>query len=537
MKKYQKWLFLIIALYLISCSETKKNDSFRIIYNNDGTEILGNYWFDQRPLSVDDLNYYVDLVYDTKVTTFMICSGSDFLNYRSKYGRVFGDDLNGTLNCGDNETEYNNFTKYYRNFLILEKEGTDLIRGTLKRAKEKGLEAFITYRMNDLHFADTLSNCPVWYSDFWRNHPQYWTNDPSQGYNSAGALDFAHKEVRDHKLAIISEQLEKYEMIDGYDLDFMRFIVYFKNEEYAKNRETMTQFVRDVRSKIDELSVKRNKKILLSVRVPPTVQGCTEKALDIRTWIEEGLVDFLSIGMHWRGNPAMPVAKFKMDLGELKIPIYPTIDDGGYRPRESWSQGMLRGMASHALAQGADGLHLFNFFFGEYCNSGHKNNLQPGEQVSRTISPELLHELGSLKTLNNRNKIYAFSDGSKEYNVDPVSPLPLRVADEVKASMFIGDDVEKLSPEEVILFIRTNNNTDFNISINGILLTNQCPEYVELYDRMRGLERREQEYAFIVPTNQLVNGYNDICFKGTGFTVKRIELALKYGDVETHGYF
>ena len=63
--------------------------------------------------------------------------------------------------------------------------------------------------MNDLHFADTLGNCPVWYSDFWMNHPQYWTNDPSQGWNSAGALDFSHKEVREHKLAIIAEQLEK----------------------------------------------------------------------------------------------------------------------------------------------------------------------------------------------------------------------------------------------------------------------------------------------------------------------------------------
>ncbi len=47
-------------------------------------------------------------------------------------------------------------------------------------------------------------------------------------------MDFAHPEVRDHKLAIITEQLEKYEMIDGLDLDFMRFIVYFKQGEGEK---------------------------------------------------------------------------------------------------------------------------------------------------------------------------------------------------------------------------------------------------------------------------------------------------------------
>ena len=58
----------------------------------------------------------------------------------------------------------------------------------------------------------------------------YWLNDTTQGYNSGGAFDFAIKEVRDRKLAIISEQLENYaDIIDGYDLDFMRFIVYFKS--------------------------------------------------------------------------------------------------------------------------------------------------------------------------------------------------------------------------------------------------------------------------------------------------------------------
>ncbi len=67
-------------------------------------------------------------------------------------------------------------------------------------------------------------------------HPEYWLNDTTQGYNSGGAFDFAIKEVRDRKLAIISEQLENYaDIIDGYDLDFMRFIVYFKS---AQGRRT-----------------------------------------------------------------------------------------------------------------------------------------------------------------------------------------------------------------------------------------------------------------------------------------------------------
>lgn len=98
------------------------------------------------------------------------------------------------------------------------------------------MEAFITYRMNDLHFNDTTTHCPIWYTDFWIQHPEYWLNDTTQGYNSGGAFDFAIKEVRDRKLAIISEQLENYaDIIDGYDLDFMRFIVYFKSGTGPQN--------------------------------------------------------------------------------------------------------------------------------------------------------------------------------------------------------------------------------------------------------------------------------------------------------------
>ena len=104
----------------------------------------------------------------------MMCSGSDFFYVRSKYGHVMGDDLNGTLDCGCDTAQYNSFRKYYRNHLNLEKEGTDLVAYTLKRAKEKGMEAFITYRVNDLHFNDTTTHCPIWYTDFWIQHPEYW---------------------------------------------------------------------------------------------------------------------------------------------------------------------------------------------------------------------------------------------------------------------------------------------------------------------------------------------------------------------------
>lgn len=43
-----------------------------------------------------------------------------------------------------------------------------------------------------------------------------------------------------HKLNLIKEQLEKYDMIDGYELDFMRFIVLFKSGEGKEKAPLIT---------------------------------------------------------------------------------------------------------------------------------------------------------------------------------------------------------------------------------------------------------------------------------------------------------
>ncbi|MFQ9020763.1 MAG: hypothetical protein ACLR6J_04145 [Parabacteroides merdae] len=128
------------------------------------------------------------MVANSQVTTYMMCSGSDFFYVRSKYGHVMGDDLDGTLDCGCDTAQYNSFPKILPEPSEPGKEGDDLVAYTLKRAKEKGMEAFITYRMNDLHFNDMTTHCPIWYTDFWIQHPEYWLNDTTQVITAAGLL-------------------------------------------------------------------------------------------------------------------------------------------------------------------------------------------------------------------------------------------------------------------------------------------------------------------------------------------------------------
>ncbi len=515
----------------------------RLIFNCDGTDLLGNPMFNRRLLSVADVNAYVDAYANTQVTTFMMCSGSDYPYYRSKYGRVFGDNRNGLLNCGTDTAGYRNLFSYYQNHLNLEKAGTDVIQAALRRAKEKKMETFISYRMNDLHFCDTTTRCPIEYTDFWLAHPQYWLNEDI-GWKSRGALNYSFKEVREQKLNMIKEQIDRYgELIEGYDLDFMRFPTYFKKDSGVVNAPLMTELVKAVKAEIDGLSVRKGKKILLSVRIPPDWDFCLQKGFDVKEWIRQGLVDFVTIGIFFNGA-VIPVAKFKSQLNEPSVPVYASTENGGSSPRQPFSHGIYRSMASHILAQGGDGIYLFNYFVAEYYSTyKSKLYLEDGGNVCKVIAPGLLNEMGSLETLRKRNKIYCMDDGcSAEWGYKPDTKLPLMLSSDNQdyVTLFIGDDTKRDIPEEAILFLRTNHPAQMEIMVNGVKVETQKPEYVNLFDRAQNLRKDEVVYAFIVPVSCLQQGDNQVSFRSVfndPFAVKRVEIALKYGDVKTHGYF
>lgn len=542
---------LLISTSSCDSSSQEQSKRYRLIHNNDGSDALLNRWFGGEPVHKADIDRYVDMVAQTpdgktQVTTFMMCSGSDFIYYPdSKYGRYFGDDLNGTLPYADSAIKklWQLGGQSVRN---LQAEGTDVIKASLERAKMHGMETFISFRMNDLHFADTASGNRATFPDFWFEHPEYWTHDTTQGWHSGQAFDFSYPEVRQHKLNLIKEQLEKYDMIDGYELDFMRFIVLFKTGEGREKAPLITEMVRETKQTIDSLSAVRGHKILLAVRVPVTVDGALDKGLDVKQWADEGLIDFVTIGVHWRGDTGIPVAQFRKDFGHNEIPVYASIDDGGYLPREFYSDGMYRGMASHILGQGADGIYLFNYYFGDLYDRQHNGTplLEEGEQVRRTRTPELFHELGTLETLKGRNKIYCMSDGVTDaYRALGISQLPATVSSgrATTLSFFIADSLQNNQPEEMILFLRTDRPANFNLQVNDTVITEQKPEYVELYDRDRGMRTENRMYAFILPAGSLHQGENTIRMVDQTldnyFVVERVEVALKYGDVKTHGYF
>ena len=200
-RKLPLFLAFLTGLVFVSCVGKPQ---FRLIHDDDGDSV----WRPFAKLTEEYIDRQLGLVAGTGVTSFAVCAGSDYVHYGSQYA-----DSSFLKDSG------------------LKEKGLDFIRTVLVKAREKGMEPILTYRMNDLHFTDTLDvpdQAREFMSKWWWDHPQFWVNE-DLGWHTMGAYDFAHQEVRDHKVAMMTEQIEMYgDVMDVYLLDFLRFFCYFK---------------------------------------------------------------------------------------------------------------------------------------------------------------------------------------------------------------------------------------------------------------------------------------------------------------------
>jgi hypothetical protein len=395
--------------------------------------------------------------------------------------------------------------------------------------------------MNDLHFTDTAEYFPSVKSEFWLDHPEYWMGD-HPGWHASGGYNFAHKAVRDHKLERIKEECEMYN-IDGVELDFMRFFELFPFEHGREYLDVMTDWMKEIKQSINQIAKNKKTKIMLTVRIPPRLELCMDKGLDVKKWLKLNLIDFISVGPHWICDPNLPVAKFKTELGNPDIPFYVTVDDGQFQPREFRSNGIYRGTAANYYAVGADGLYLFNFFFSEKEQQQLAEIKKNNDAFIVTIKePSMLSELGSAKALENRNKIYTLSDGSQETSYRHETPFPIFMSawEEYKVKMNIPENFSANKPEMVTLFLRGTKDSKFQVKLNGTFIDAANSDIADLYKRKANLLPEDDVYVFNIPFKLLKNGYNDFNLRSIQprpFFMKRIEVAVKYGNVKQFGYF
>ena len=279
----------------------------------------------------------------------------------------------------------------------LHKAGTDVLQIAIDQGHEHNVEVIASVRMGDTHHRQPdpkKHNVPQFLID----HPEYQIR--RQDGIVEMALDYSYPQVRSHRLAMMRELAENYD-IDGLELDFVRWGKFFAREEAPFKIGLMTEFVGEVRKILDDAAKKRGReRLILGVQVLRSLHTCHLAGLEPKTWVENDWLDYL-IHCDWNvTDPQLPVSEFAEFCGPSKCSHYVRM---GKKVAGRWSSkpyhegrkvtwrgikgygGMVltdeeaRGAAANAYGFGADGIGLWNLC----CDMGGVHKPDAHEGISR----------------------------------------------------------------------------------------------------------------------------------------------------------
>ena len=419
-----------------------------ILFNSDGGS--GALFHYEPPITPQQLCHVVDQLAGTQVTVFCQCinDGDDQFLYPTKVAQI----ADGR-HVEDDTFDEDNFRKMHLNIRSLLERGLDPLDIWIERTHELGMQFWASQRMNDIH-KDWVDRWPAIRSEWEKEHTHLLIgkNFPDRyamRVNYAGerytwAMNYAEEEVRHRKLSIIEEVCSNYD-VDGYEMDFLSHPFFFKKDEEERGREIMNGFVRTVRTRLAEIGEAKRKQIVLVARVLPSFAECEEAALDVSTWIKEGLVDILQPATRGYLDMNADIAAFAQAAAGSGIRIAAGLehyvrDYAGAKTSRA-SLPMLRAAASGFWQEGADAIYLFNFD----CHARH---------FFHPITPEekqALREIGSPDTLLNTDKHYYVTRDMEGLTPveggDKLLPAELAGAESEHRFVFaVGDAVGTESP-------------------------------------------------------------------------------------------
>ena len=259
--------------------------------------------------------------------------------------------------------------------------GTDPLALTAETCRQHNVLLVASFRMNDNHLGQREYKT----TDFGLQNPQW-------RIPGTGLMDPAVPEVFQHRMRLFREVVENYD-IDGIEFDFMRW--HHMISEPHKNHPILTKMVAETRQMLDEVARREGRnELLLGVRVPPSLETnpntakypgmshvfanhcCRDKGLYVKTWIEQGYVDYVCPSLFWPDWPGLPYTKEFVEVAKgTDVGIYPTLF-----PLADWVHGpdstpiqydnhelLLRyknefcRLALQLYEDGADGISTYNW--------------------------------------------------------------------------------------------------------------------------------------------------------------------------------
>ena len=255
------------------------------------------------------------------------------------------------------------------------------------------------------------------------------------------AFNYENPEVHKHRIEFIRRNASAHDF-DGYELDFTRFIWTLPQGKERELAPLMTELVRDVRAELNAVADRRGRPYTLAVHVPDSLETSLLLGLDVETWVSDGLVDALVVGMGFMPY-TIRLDRWK-ELGKrYDVPVYPSLNTRPlsrlYKDRmkrvAAWHE-YIRAAAALWWHSGADGIYLFNLFT-------HHEERRVGPLDKKVVYAPL-KDIGDPAVLSGKDKLYGvdaasnmFSQGSEAAAL----PVPLDIH-ERRLPLHIGPDAD-----------------------------------------------------------------------------------------------
>ena len=417
----------------------------RVVLCNDGGTLGAPDM--EAPIGIEGLIHEtIDPLRDTMVDTLYWQIGvdpwlgtdthrlSDWYSHQTKVGAIWGSDRDKFKTAGE--------WRIAENARQIVQSGTDPAAVVIDSGHKAGLDVFLSLRFNDGHDSrlkdgiDDVNMVPTR-----KNHPDWLLG--GEGFSKFG-YNFAVPEVRAYTLALIKEAIANYNL-DGFDLDFDRQPVVFKNGEAEKNAPLITEILRQVRAALDARGAALGRKLFLSVRVPPSLDYDRKQGLEVPVWIKEHLADIVVVGDPGGWNYRLPIEDFRALAQGTTCKILAQNlcafkEDRGrsasvlFGERDYYSTEQFRAVAALHWQAGADGMFIWNQHWLKYYRD---------DKFDR----QSWKEIGDPQVLARKNKYYIVGPKNRG------GPLPLDLAqagDAQEINVEIADDISAARKDGVL---------------------------------------------------------------------------------------
>ena len=399
-----------------------------------------------------------------------------------------------------------------------EKKGTDALEMASAYFRRRGLEIFVSIRMNDTH--DHKGPVPpgAHFSLFKQMHPEClmgtMTNRPR--YCAWTAVDFAHEAVRAHMRRFVREFLENYD-IDGIEYDFFRHLQLFRTVADGADATDgelalMTAFMRELKDIAEAAGRRRGKPFLVAVRVPDSVGFCRAVGIDIERWMKERLVDIVIGSGYFQLNPWHVMAETVHRHG---CRFYASLDEARNAEKRA-PLGMLSGRAKStaffrareaaAMEDGADGVYFFNR---EQQQLASVARIDPRRPAGK---PQDYFAVPRATAFSQFWHYCAAPDRFlKMPAIDPQRPLKLAAGDTYAFDLVVGDDPNAYSPPPrvtVAVLADAKSAGSLSLSVNGA--------------KSSLAEFKKGVFTFSIPPADVRKGSNRIGLSASGDAALRI---------------